>query len=111
MNMKKLVIANAFSINMLSEFPNPVNIRFTKISLGLAKQLAQDCEILSVVGHADTANVFSDVLGKEVPHNRVNYTWDDSSILLVGQVKGRLPEGCSTLPKDVFIEWYNITRI
>lgn len=111
MNMKKLVIANAFSINMLSEFPNPVNIRFTKISLNLAKQLAQDCEILSVVGHADTAKVFSTVLEKEVPFNRVNFVWDDSSILLVGQLKGRLPEGATTLPENATIEWYNITRI
>lgn len=111
MNMKKLVVANAFSINMLAETPNPVNIRFTKISAGLAKQLAQDCEILSVVGHVDTAKVFSSVLGKEMPFNRVNFTWDDDSILLVGQLKGRLPEGATTLPKNVVIEWYNVTRI
>ena len=111
MNMKKLVIANAFSINMLSEFPNPVSIRFTKISLNLAKQLSQDCEILSIVRHKDTAQVFSSVLEKEVPHNRVNYTWNDDSILLVGQLKGRLAEGTTTLPENALIEWYNITRI
>lgn len=111
MNMKKLVVANAFSIGMLNALPNPVNIRFTKISLGLAKQLAQDCEILSIVGHKDTSAVFSHILGKEIPHNRVNYTWDGSSILLIGQFKGRLPEGATTLPKDAAIEWYNITRI
>ena len=109
MNMKKLVIANAFSINMLSEFP--VNVRFTKVSLNLVKQLAQDCEILSVVGHKDTSAVFSTVLEKEVPHNRVNYTWDDDSILLVGQVKGRLPEGTTTLPEGVTIEWYDVTKL
>lgn len=110
MNMKKLVVANAFSINMLSEFP--VNIRFTKISLNLAKQLVQDCEILSVVGHKDTAAVFSSVLEKEVPMNRVNFVWDDSSILLVGQLKGgRLAEGTTTLPEDVVIEWYEVSQL
>ena len=109
--MKKLVIGNAFSINMLSEFPNPVNIRFTKISLNLAKQLVQDCQIFSVVGHKDTAEVFSSVLEKEVPMNRVNFVWDDSSILLVGQLKGRLAEGTTTLPKDVVIEWYEVSQL
>lgn len=107
--MKKLVVANAFSINML--FKITADVRFTKIPVELARQLAQDCEVTSVVGHANTAEVFSSVLEKHIPFNRVNFVWDDDSILLVGQVKGRLAEGTTTLPEGIAIDWYEVTLI
>lgn len=108
MNMKKLVVANAFSINMLAE--TPVSVKFIKIPLEQAQQLAQNNALISVVGHPDTAEVFSTLLKKPVAFNRVNFLWTEDAPLLVGQLKGRLPEGSKTLPENVTIEWFVVTR-
>jgi len=61
---------------------------------------------VSVVGHADTAAVFADMLGIPVAHNRATVTLTDKDTLYVGQlVGGRLPEGVTTLPEGFEIKW------
>lgn len=60
----------------------------------------------SCVGHASTAAVFSDTLGIEVPHNRVNVNLTPGDALIVGQYTGpRLEEGATTLPEGAVIKW------
>ncbi len=91
---------------MISVFP--IDIHVEEISLEQAKTLATDA--MSAVGHADTANVFSNVLGVDVPANRVNVVLKKDDKALVGQYVGpRLPEGCSTLPEGATIKWLLVT--
>lgn len=67
--------------------------------------IAQSC-----VGHADIAAVLSELVGVEVPTNRVSISLEPGDILVVGQYMGpRLPEGCKTLPADARIEWYIVS--
>lgn len=64
---------------------------------------------VSAVGHADTAAVFADTLGIDVPVNRQNIVLDENTELLVGQLIGnRLPEGATTLPPGSRIMWVRV---
>lgn len=95
------MLLNAFSLNMV-----PVN---SNISVRPATlQDARDALLSggSAVGHADTARVFSGVLGVEVPCDRRTVTLERSEIAVIGQYKGpRLLEGATTLPEGARIEW------
>lgn len=98
-----LFIGNAFSLNMVAA-SDLGNLKFAPISESEAKKYAIAAE--SVVGHADTAAVFTDVLGVAVGFNRVSLTLRQGDVLVVGQYKGpRLEEGCKTLPEGAVIEW------
>ena len=93
---------NAFSANMLAEFP--ATIRFEELTLERAKTLALGT--ISAVGHADTAAVFSAVLGVCVPVNRATVALKAGERALLGQYSGpRLPEGATSLPEGATIKW------
>ena len=95
-------ILNAFSANMIGNFP--VNVSFREVSVEEAASLANGAQ--SGVGHADTAAVFSSVLGKTVEMNRANVSLSAGDSVLVGQYSGqRLPEGCKELPPGATIKW------
>ena len=96
-----MFILNAFSLNMIV---GDADIVVREVSRTMAASLAAHCT--SAVGHADTAAVFSSVLGVEVPCNRVTVTLKEGDVALVGQYSGpRLPEGASTLPEGATIKW------
>ena len=100
-------LLNAFSLNMLAEFPaQPL---FEEISLGEArKALADGFE--SAVGHVETATVFSEQLGIAVPVNRTTVSLSAGDVAIIGQYRGpRLPEGATTLPDGATIKWYRVT--
>jgi hypothetical protein len=91
-------IGNAFSLQMLNNFPIKINVK----EVSKAEALAKDN--VSVVGHQDTANVLG------VPCNRVSLTLDVGDILYVAQViGGRLPEGCTKLPENFKMKFFKIT--
>jgi len=96
-----IYISNAFALSMT---PDGGTIRVKPVNLpSIAKRLSKP---VSIVGHADTARVFSDLLGIEIAQNRQSITLTDTDILYVGQlVGGRLPEGATTLPDDFEIRW------
>lgn len=99
-------ITNAFSLNMLSDIENGLEytIKTTTKRLDQAKIYAVG--MMSAVGHADTANLFSNILGIEVPVNRGTLQLKPGDWLLVGQYKGpRLPEGCVKLPEGASVAW------
>lgn len=101
----KTLITNAFSLNMLGIFPSQIVV--AEISKELATALATSASAESVVGHFDTAKLFSSVLGIEIPANRVTVTLTSEEQLLVGQYRGpRLPEGTTTLPEGATIQWF-----
>ena len=98
----KRYLVNAFSIQMLS---GPATVRFDEID---ATEVPAD--VVSAIGHADTAAVLSDLLGFEVPMNRAFVTLDKETELYVAQlVGGRLPEGSTTLPEGFSFKFYRVT--
>lgn len=100
------MILNAFSVNMIPAFP--ANVRFEELTLDKAREMASTAR--SAVGHADTAAVFTDVLGLSVPANRANVVLMPGDICLLGQYRGpRLPEGATSLPAGATIQWIRVT--
>ena len=96
-----MYILNAFSLNMLD---GNADISVREITQAAAASLAADCT--SAVGHADTAAVFSSVLGVEIPCNRATVALKEGDVALVGQYSGpRLPEGATALPEGAAIKW------
>lgn len=109
-----LFITNAFSPSMLEDTRN---LRFLLLSGGEEEarkvlhrlSVEVDFSPVSAVGHADTARLFTSLLGTPVPANRISVTLKMWDILLVGQYNGpRLPEGCTTLPEGASIRWWLI---
>ena len=102
-----VVVANAFSLNMLTL---EVGITDLQICPASPECIREEIEaaggFTSIVGHADTAAVFSDILGLNVPCNRATFTLEEGVTLFVGQYKGpRLPEGATSLPEGAAVEW------
>ncbi len=98
--MKKY-LTNAFSIQML---PGPTTVRFDEIN-----PTEVPTDVTSAVGHADTAAVLSDILGFEIPMNRVSVSLDEFTELYVAQlVGGRLPEGSTTLPEGFRFKFFRV---
>ena len=96
-----MFILNAFSLNMIV---GNADVVVREISRAMAACLAADCT--SAVGHADTAAVFSSVLGVEIPCNRATVALKDGDVALVGQYSGpRLAEGATGLPEGATIKW------
>jgi hypothetical protein len=102
-----LYVGNAFSLQMLD-----LTVENTVMVLPVddPKAVVADQEFVSAVGHADTARVFSDVLGIEVSSQRLSVKLTAADALLVGQYIGpRLPEGATTLPEGASIVWLLVT--
>ena len=102
-----VVIANAFSLNMLDLEVGVTNLQICPASPDVIRQeIEEEGGFASIVGHADTAAVFSSLLGLNVPCNRATFTMDEGVTLFVGQYKGpRLPEGATSLPEGATVEW------
>jgi len=101
--MKKFLV-NAFSIQMIQGMSDPVLVKFEEID---ATDIPLD--VVSAVGHADTAAVLTNILGFEVPMNRINIVLDKDTELFVAQlVGGRLPEGSTTLPEGFRFKFFRV---
>jgi hypothetical protein len=110
--MSKVFIANAFSLNMLC-VEELLNIEVCPAGPFVIKQDIEEFGgFTSLVGHADTAEIFSGLLDVKVSCNRATYTLEEDHILYVGQYKGpRLPEGTTTLPEGATVEWLMVTLL
>jgi len=99
--MKKYLV-NAFSIQMLQKGGV---VRFDEIT---PEDIPSD--VVSAIGHADTANVLTNMLGFPVPMNRAFVTLEPDTEIYVAQlVGGRLPEGSTTLPEGFSFKFYRVT--
>ena len=99
-----MYLLNSFSLNMLEDLNSTISC--TEICEEWAGAMLVQTEWTSAVGHADTAAVFSDVLGLPVPCNRATVSLKAGDEAIVGQYKGpRLPEGATELPEGAEIRW------
>lgn len=111
--MSKIYIANAFSLQMLEDwrlkdFDSETVITIQPLN-NPVEWLENECtafDIISAIGHEDTAQVLSNILGVELRPARISIKLTEADWLLVGQVVGgRLPEGATHLPANVSISW------
>lgn len=99
---------NAFSIQMISALEE-ASVSFKKISIEQAKSLLAN-GVDSYVGHVDTAAVINSMLGMEIPAQRRFGSLAVGETALVAQViGGRLPEGATTLPEGMSLQFFQVT--
>lgn len=103
---------NAFSANMFTRFPVTVTMKEITADAARAQLMAHADEygaIPSVVGHADTAAVFSSILAAPVPCRRTTLHLEAGDEVILGQYMGpRLPENATTLPAGATIKWLHV---
>lgn len=89
-----MYLLNAFSLQMLSEYP--CSVSFTEVE-------SLPAGLTSAIGHQDTANVLG------VPMNRVNVSLHKGDVAYVAQLQGgRLPEGSTTLPEGFTFKFFKV---
>ena len=99
------IISNAFSLNMVN---SDCTITLKNISLNEVLGTLIAYKFKSIVGHNDTAVLFSNVLGVHIPCNRETFLLKNET-LIVGQYKGpRLEEGTTKLPENSSIKWMQV---
>ncbi len=100
-------LGNAFSINMIQNFP--ANISINKVKIETVKEMLH-ADFTSAIGHKDTAMIVGNLLGMEIEANRISISLTPNDVLIVAQYKGpRLPEGATQLPEGAKIEWFIVT--
>jgi hypothetical protein len=94
---------------MLSECS--ISLDFKVSFLENIQEILTNNEFVSAVGHADTAQILTNMLEIPVSFNRIslNPNWD-KDWLVVAQYSGpRLPEGTTCLPENGRIIFYIVT--
>ena len=117
MNKPKLYICNAFSLSMLDreeqkEYPRiPQAMSLEEVQsiiTGLCFSYGVH-ELVSAIGHGDTAVLISKQLGRIIPADRITVKLQPGDYILVAQYVGpRLPEGVTKLPPGATIEWWAV---
>ena len=103
----RTILGNAFSLQML-DLQRPSNVEVEPLTLDEVKSLLKE-GFVSAVGHQDTANVLSDMLGLDVPCDRINVHLTSDDILVVAQITGgRLPEGTTSLPLGFTLKFVKV---
>lgn len=102
-------LCNAFSLQMLA---GDATVKVSEKTLTEVSALLNSNEFQSVIGHADTANIVSGLIGKEVACNRASIQLTPGDVLLVAQVTGgRLPEGTTELPEGFQLSFRKVTLV
>lgn len=101
-----MLIVNAFSLNMFN--PSICFPVFREANIDEVKSL----NLVSAIGHADTANVLSKILERNIPVNRSTVALNVGDTAIVAQYIGpRLPEGATTLPEGARIKFYLVKMV
>jgi len=103
----RTILSNAFSLQML-DLQGTSSVQVTPLTLDEVRQILKK-GFISAVGHQDTATVLSDMLGLDVPCNRINVHLTPDDVLVVAQlVGGRLPEGSTKLPDGFSFQFVKV---
>ena len=103
-----LYLSNAFALSMLPSRIMDIRVYPLSDAAHAAAELG-DGPWVSVVGHEDTAVIFTSMLGTDVPANRVTLALEAGDRLIVGQYFGpRLPVGTTVLPEGAAIRWMEV---
>lgn len=105
-------LGNAFSLGMMDcvGLGSRVNVEIRHLTLAEVVWILGQGEWTSCVGHQDTANLFSELLGVPVAMNRISTSLAIGDSLIVGQYNGpRLPEGATSLPEGATIRWFSLS--
>lgn len=96
-------IINSYSLNMLADPDTLFGIQRPITKEDIPK------DVISAIGHADTAKVISNELGFEVPANRISVSLKNNETAYIAQYVGpRLPEGATELPEGACIKYYKL---
>ena len=94
-----MLLLNAFSLNMVS---GDFSMSAHEVGVEFVKQQ----ELVSCVGHQETCNVLSALLGREIKFNRATVALKPGDKCLVAQYVGpRLAEGTTVLPEGATISF------
>ena len=93
--MKKLALLNTTIATVDGVF------EVRTISLEQAKELVQSNELLSAIGHDSTAKIMTELLGVNVPMNRIQFEQEQGQTALVFKLKGRAPEGVVLTKEEI----------
>ena len=100
-------VTNAFSINMLPPQKSMCTVEFYKLTTEEARHIVSEYPFRSYIGHADLANIASQILGVQLEVNRETLILQEGDRVLVIQYRGpRLPEGATQLPDGAQIEFW-----
>lgn len=99
-----IYLGNAFSLQML-DLQEKTSVNVTPVTL----TEVTNADFVSVVGHADTAAVLTDMLQRSVACNRTSVRLQVGDVLFVAQVTGgRLPEGATRLPEGFSLTFLKV---
>ena len=115
---KKLWISNTFTLSMIiGNFSDDelrrgvdVKLKMKKLNIDEARNIVREHEIISCVGHESTARFLSEILGINIPVNRVFITLKHDEEMLLTVLKERLPEG-KVLSKEEIEKMFNEGKI
>jgi hypothetical protein len=103
--MKRTFLGNALSLQML----DTAQSHLLKVEPVEISEVSE-ADFISVIGHSDTANVVSGLLGREVECQRTSVRLEQGDTLYVAQVTGgRLPEGTTTLPPGMSLVFLKVS--
>lgn len=66
---------------------------YFKISEKTLKEYLGNKDFVSAIGHQSTADILSEILGIEIPYNRITVNLKDKDEVIVFKLKKRPPEG------------------
>jgi hypothetical protein len=91
--MSRLFVANAFSLEMVPTTTGMVYLRVREIDTQTASTLLRSQPFISAIGHESTAKLLSEILGVDIPVNRIQLQLQKGDVLVVVQLLTRLEEG------------------
>jgi hypothetical protein len=81
------------------------------ITLEEVKNFISSREILSAVGHESTAQILTELLGQNVPVNRIEFKQEENQTAIVFKLNGRPPEGKILTREDIDQIGYTFKRL
>jgi predicted RNase H-like nuclease (RuvC/YqgF family) len=101
--MGKVYLTNAFSINMLKEFPATITIDKLdeeEFCLKLEERL-EDGRLINAIGHDSTVNLINTLCGTQLQKNRVEVKMDEGDVALIIMISQRLEEAKVLSNKEI----------